>query len=60
MAASAQLTQAIGIVSNTLRLFYTIAERWSVEQRWTHIFHHWLGGKRLETLPAVANLLLSG
>jgi hypothetical protein len=61
---SAQLTQAIAIVSNTLHRFYAIAERWSVEQRWTllltHIFRHWLGGKWLGTLPAEANLLLSG
>lgn len=61
---SAQLTQAIAIVSNTLRHFYAIAERWSIEQRWTllltHIFRHWLGGKWLGTLPAEANLLLSG
>ena len=61
---SAQLTQAIAIVSNTLRRFYSIAERWSIDQRWTllltHIFRHWLGGKWLGTLPAEANLLLSG
>ncbi|MEI6561049.1 MAG: hypothetical protein WCO68_03075 [Verrucomicrobiota bacterium] len=58
------LTEIIAIVSNTLRRFYTIAERWSVEQRWTlllaHIFRHWLGGKWLGTLPSEANLLLSG
>jgi hypothetical protein len=52
------------IVSNTLRGFYAIAERGSVEQRWTllltHIFRHWLGGKWLATFPAEANLLLSG
>jgi len=51
-------------VSNTLRRFYIIAERWPPKQRWalllTHIFRHWLGGKWLGTLPTEANLLLSG
>jgi hypothetical protein len=58
------LTQAIIIVSNTLRRFFAIAERWPSQQRWTllltHIFRHWLGGKWLGTLPAEANLFLSG
>ncbi len=58
------LTQAISIVSNTLRRFHASAERWTVEQRWTllltHIFRHWLGGKWLGELPPEAHHLLSG
>ena len=51
-------------VSNTLARFHAIAERWTVEQRWTllltHIFRHWLGGKWLGQLPPEAEPLLSG
>jgi len=58
------LVQAIALVSNTLRRFHAIAQRWAVEQRWelllTHIFRHWLGGKWLGSLPAEAGPLLSG
>ncbi|HLX74030.1 MAG TPA: transposase [Terriglobales bacterium] len=58
------LTQAISLVSNTLRRFSSIAERWTCEQRWllllTHIFRHWLGGKWLGSLPPEAGPLLSG
>ena len=59
-----ELVPAIISVSNTLQRFHAIAERWSVEQRWTllltHIFRHWLGGKWLGHLPEGAALLLSG
>jgi len=58
------LTQAISMVSNTLRRFWTIAERWTPQERWrlllTYIFRHWLGGKWLGELPPEAGLLLSG
>jgi Transposase DDE domain group 1 len=58
------LVEAIKLVSKTLRRFYLIAERWSIEQRWTllltHIFRHWLGGKWLGALPEGAQALLSG
>jgi hypothetical protein len=58
------LTQAISIVSNTLRRFWDIAERWTPQQRWelllTYIFRHWLGGRWLGELPPEADLLLSG
>ena len=58
------IVEAIANVSNTLRRFHAIAERWTQEQRWTllltYIFRHWLGGKRLGALPAEAEPLLSG
>jgi hypothetical protein len=58
------LVVAITQVSNTLRRLHAIAEQWPQEQRWalllTHIFRHWLGGKRLAGLPPDADLLLSG
>lgn len=58
------LVHSIAQVSNTLRRFHAIAERWTIEQRWslllTHIFRHWLGGKWLAGLPAAAEPLLSG
>lgn len=58
------LRSAITQVSNTLHRFHSIAEPWSIEQRWalllTHIFRHWLGGKWLGVLPAEAEPLLSG
>ena len=61
---SAVITQSIALVSNTLRRFHIIAERWNPLQRWTllltHIFRHWLGGKWLGELPPEADLLLSG
>jgi hypothetical protein len=60
----AAIVQSIAHVSNTLGRFQAIAERWTIEQRWTllltHIFRHWLGGKWLGTLPDGAELLLSG
>ena len=61
---SALLTQAISMVSNTLHRFWSIAERWTPQQRWnlllTYIFRHWLGGRWLGELPPEAGLLLSG
>ena len=61
---SALLIEAITQVSNTLARFGTIAEQWSIEQRWalllTHIFRRWLGGKWLGQLPSTAEALLSG
>lgn len=58
------LVASIAQVSNTLRRFHAMAERWTLEQRWTllltHIFRHWLGGKWLGRLPPEAALLLSG
>jgi len=56
--------EAIRMVSNTLARVNAIAERWTVEQRWTllltHILRHWLGGKWLGELPPGAERLLSG
>ena len=61
---SGLITAAITHVSNTLARFHSIAEQWTVEQRWTllltHIFRHWLGGKWLGQLPPEAEPLLSG
>ena len=58
------LVEAIKLVSKTLCRFYLIAERWSIQQRWTllltHIFRHWLGGKWFGALPDGAHALLSG
>ena len=58
------LMNSIVHVSSTLDRFQAIAERWSLQQRWTllltHIFRHWLGGKWLGQLPDEAHLLLSG
>jgi hypothetical protein len=34
------LVEAIKLVSKTLRRFYLIAERWSIEQRWTLLLTH--------------------
>jgi hypothetical protein len=60
----AALVQSIAHVSNTLGRLQAIAERWTIEQRWTllltHIFRDWLGGKWLGTLPDGAELLLPG
>lgn len=61
---SALITQAISVVSNTLAQFHSIAEQWTIPERWglllTHIFRHWLGGKWLRNLPPEAARLLSG
>jgi hypothetical protein len=58
------LVAAITQVSSTLQRFHAIAQQWPQPQRWTllltHIFRHWLGGKRLAELPPDADLLLSG
>src|SRR5215472_4022221 len=55
------LVEAIKLVSNTLCRFVLMAERWTIQQRWTllltHIFRHWLGGKWLGALPAGAHAL---
>jgi hypothetical protein len=60
----AAIVQSIAHVSNTLSRFHAIAERWTLPHRWTllltHIFRPWLGGKWLGTLPAEADLFLSG
>jgi hypothetical protein len=56
--------QAITAVSNLLQRVNAIAERWSVEQRWTllltFILRRWLGGKWLGQLPPEAASFLSG
>ena len=58
------IVQAITLVSNTLHRLNAIAERWTIEQRWTllltPIFRRWLGGKWLGELPPQAALFLSG
>ena len=58
------IAKAITSVSNTLQRFNTIAEQWTLEQRWTllltHIFRRWLGGKWLGELPPQAVMFLSG
>jgi hypothetical protein len=58
------IAQAIAHVSNTLARVNAIAERWTIEQRWTllltYILRHWLGGKWLGRLPPEAAHLLSG
>ena len=58
------IVKAITLVSNTLHRLNAIAERWTIEQRWTllltHIFRRWLGGKWLGELPPQAALFLSG
>ena len=56
--------QAITYVSNTFARVNVIAERWTIEQRWTllltYILRHRLGGKWLGRLPPEAAHLLSG
>ena len=58
------IAESITAVSNTLQRLNAIAERWTVEQRWTlpltHIFRRWLGGKWLGELPPQAAQFLSG
>jgi len=58
------LSQAIVIVSNYLQRVNAIAQRWTIEQRWTllltRILRRWLGGKWLGQLPEGAGLLLAG
>lgn len=52
---SAVITQSIALVSNTLRRFHLIAERWNPLQRWTllltYIFRHWVGWKMARRTP---------
>jgi hypothetical protein len=58
------LAEIITLVSNTLSRFYSIAQLWSPQERWTllltHIFRRWLGAKWLGPLPPQATALLSG
>jgi len=58
------LAEIITLVSNTLSRFYSIAQQWSPQERWTflltHIFRRWLGAKWLGPLPPQATALLSG
>lgn len=61
---SGLIAKAIVHVSNTLARVNVIAQRWSIEQRWTllltYLLRHWLGGKWLGRLPPEAARLLSG
>ena len=58
------ITQAVGLISNQLREFMRIAERWTISQRWafllTRLLRRWLGGKWIDGVPAEAAPLLSG
>ena len=46
-AKGAAIIRAVGQISNQLRAFMVIAERWSISQRWafllTRLLRHWLG-----------------
>jgi hypothetical protein len=58
------IIRAVGLISNQLREFMFIAERWTVPQRWafllTRLLRRWLGGKWLHGVPPEAAPLLSG
>ncbi len=52
------------LISKELQAIMSIAERWTILQRWTllltRLLRPWLGGKWLPGLPGEAQLLLSG
>ena len=58
------ISQAVGLISNQLREFMRIAERWTISQRWafllTRLLRRWLGGKWIDGVPQEAAPMFSG
>jgi hypothetical protein len=58
------IISAVTLISNEIQHIMSIAEKWTIEQRWTllltRLLKRWLGGKWLDGLPEGAGILLSG
>jgi len=59
-----EIISAVTRISNEIQYIMSIAEQWTVCQRWslllTRLLRRWLGGKWLDGLPSGAEILLSG
>jgi hypothetical protein len=60
----AEIINAVTLISNEIQVIMSIAEQWTIPQRWslllTRLLRRWLGGKWLDGLPEEAKILLSG
>ena len=58
------IARAVTLISSQLHAMMSIAERWTIEQRWafllTRLLRRWLGGKWVRGVPIEAAPLLSG
>ena len=58
------IIKAVTLISNEIQHIMSIAEKWTIEQRWTllltRLLRRWLGGKWLDGLPEGAGILPSG
>jgi hypothetical protein len=59
-----EIISAVTVISNEIQQIMSIAEQWTITQRWTllltRLLRRWLGGKWLDGLPFEAEMLLSG
>jgi hypothetical protein len=59
-----EIINAVTCISNEIQQIMSIAEQWTILQRWslllTRLLRRWLGGKWLDGLPEGAGILLSG